>query len=316
MLNRFDRIVAILIQLQSKKIVKAQSIADRFDISLRTVYRDIKTLTEAGVPIISEAGIGYEIMPGYHLPPVIFTKDEVSAFFTASKLIEGLTDEATHANYQSALYKIKAVLKDTDQIVLDQLHHNMTVLSNSVLPTKTYVNNAIPYVINSLSGQLVLAIKYKAIHATHVTERCIEPVGMFFETGNWYLIAYCLWRKEYRNFRLDRIQDIQFTTQQFSQLHPSLNTYLATIQKEKKHLEKVVILVEKSALPYLGEQKYYHGFVTEQEKNNKMELTFLCHSLEGFARWYMMMGDQAKILTPLSLKTRVKELVGQLKNNL
>jgi predicted DNA-binding transcriptional regulator YafY len=73
-LNRIDRVTAILIQLQSKRVVKAQEIADRFTISLRTVYRDIKTLEEAGIPIIGEAGVGYSIMEGYRLPPVMFTK--------------------------------------------------------------------------------------------------------------------------------------------------------------------------------------------------------------------------------------------------
>ncbi|MGL4599624.1 MAG: helix-turn-helix transcriptional regulator, partial [Bacteroidia bacterium] len=73
-MNRIERISAILIQLQSKKIVKGQDIANRFSISLRTVYRDIKVLEESGVPIISEAGIGYSLMDGYRLPPITFTR--------------------------------------------------------------------------------------------------------------------------------------------------------------------------------------------------------------------------------------------------
>ena len=72
-MTRFDRITAILVQLQSKKIVTAQEIADRFEISLRTVYRDIRSLEEAGVPISSEAGVGYSMMEGYRLPPIVFS---------------------------------------------------------------------------------------------------------------------------------------------------------------------------------------------------------------------------------------------------
>ncbi len=79
-MNRIDRVTAILIQLQSKKIVRAQEIAERFSISLRTVYRDIKTLEEAGIPIAGEAGVGYSIMEGYRLPQVMFTKEEAIAF--------------------------------------------------------------------------------------------------------------------------------------------------------------------------------------------------------------------------------------------
>ena len=92
-MNRFDRITAILIQLQSKKVVRAQDLADRFDISLRTVYRDIRTLEEAGVPLYGEAGVGYSIVDGYRLPPVMFTQEEAMAFITAEKLMEKFTDQ-------------------------------------------------------------------------------------------------------------------------------------------------------------------------------------------------------------------------------
>ncbi len=91
----------MLIQLQSKRVVKAQEMADRFGISLRTVYRDVKTLEEAGIPVIGEAGIGYSIMEGYRLPPVMFTQEEATALLTAEKLVEKLTDASTRQVYQA-----------------------------------------------------------------------------------------------------------------------------------------------------------------------------------------------------------------------
>src|ERR1044072_2103268 len=100
-MNRIDRLSAILIQLQSRRLVKAQDIADKFSISLRTVYRDVHALGEAGVPVIGEAGIGYSLMEGYKLPPVMFTKDEASALLTAGKLIQSKTDETTAKHYVS-----------------------------------------------------------------------------------------------------------------------------------------------------------------------------------------------------------------------
>ena len=72
-MNRIDRISAILIQLQTRRVVKAQDIADRFGISLRTVYRDVKSLEEAGIPVIGEAGVGYSLVDGYRLPPIMFS---------------------------------------------------------------------------------------------------------------------------------------------------------------------------------------------------------------------------------------------------
>ena len=118
-MNRIDRVSAILIHLQSRRVIRASEIAERFNISLRTVYRDIKTLEEAGIPIMGEAGIGYSIMDGYKLPPIMFTREEAISFLTAEKFIENLTDASTANNYKSALYKIKAILKTTEKVHLE-----------------------------------------------------------------------------------------------------------------------------------------------------------------------------------------------------
>src|SRR6202000_824742 len=127
-MNRIDRISAILIQLQSRRVVKAGDIAERFNISLRTVERDVKTLEEAGIPLIGEAGIGYSIMDGYRLPPVMFTKEEATAFLTAEKFMDKLTDASTGTNYKSAMYKVRAVLKAADKDFLEQLDNSIEVL--------------------------------------------------------------------------------------------------------------------------------------------------------------------------------------------
>src|SRR5882757_368815 len=126
-MNRIDRISAILIQLQSRRVVKAADIAERFNISLRTVYRDIRTLEEAGIPLIGEAGVGYSIMDGYRLPPVMFTKEEATAFLTAEKFVEKLTDTSTSAHYKSAMYKVRAILKTTEKDLLENMDGNIEV---------------------------------------------------------------------------------------------------------------------------------------------------------------------------------------------
>ena len=92
-MNRIDRLAAIVIQLQSKRLVKAQEIAEKFSISLRTVYRDIHALEEAGVPVNGEAGIGYRLMEGYKLPTVMLDQDEASALLTAAKFMQSMSDE-------------------------------------------------------------------------------------------------------------------------------------------------------------------------------------------------------------------------------
>jgi predicted DNA-binding transcriptional regulator YafY len=307
-MNRIDRIAAILIQLQSRRIVKAQDIADRFSISLRTVYRDVSTLHEAGVPIIGEPGTGYSLGHGYRLPPVMFTMEEATAFLTAEKLIEKLSDKKTFTHYQSALFKIKATLRSTDKDYIENLEEHILVMDNPWLPPAKQQESYTQQLLNSITEQKVVQLHYAAVNSDKPTLRQAEPVGIFFMTGNWYLIAYCLLRKDYRNFRIDRIRQLQNTSIAFQQKHPSLKAYLNSVVKKESELHKVVLLVKKEAVKYLGNQKYYSGYVAERDLGDKVEMTFLTAHPEGFVRWYMMIGDVADILSPQSIKTKAKEL--------
>ncbi len=305
-MNRIDRISAILIQLQSRRVVKASDIAERFGISLRTVYRDVKTLEEAGIPLIGEAGVGYSIMDGYRLPPVMFTREEAMAFLTAEKFVEKLTDANTFAQYQSAMYKVRAILKTTEKDMLEGMDNRIVVLKTPIqhnLPP----NNHIQTILHAIIHKQVVSLKYFASHSQEHTKRDVEPVGIFYLASYWHLIGYCRLRNDYRDFRTDRIIGLTITDVQFDAEHPTLKQYIAQTAHEKQ-LQTVVILVDKKIHNYLGGQKYYNGFIAEKEVDGRIEMTFLSESLEGFARWFIMYGDQAEIITPDSLKDRVREL--------
>jgi len=313
-MNRIDRISAILIQLQSRRVVKASDIAGRFNISLRTVYRDVKTLEEAGIPIIGEAGVGYSIMDGYRLPPVMFTKEEATAFLTAEKFVEKLTDASTMASHKSAMYKIKAILRSSEKDLLEDIDSHIEVIKNRYHPMNTD-NDYIQIILNSIVNKNIITIDYFAFHSQENTKRDIEPVGIFYIDSYWHLIAYCQLRKDYRDFRIDRIKKLCVTDKVFTSQHPTLKAYIAQTAKEK-HLETVVIKVEKEVYTHLNQQKYYSGFVSEKDLGECMEMTFLTSSLEGFSRWYMMFGDHARILSPDSLKDRIRDIVEAMQKKL
>lgn len=306
-MNRIDRVCAILIHLQSKKLVKAKDIADRFNISLRTVYRDVKTLEEAGVPIIGEAGSGYSIMEGYRLPPVMFTKDEAAAFITAGKLVEKLTDKITEAHYQSALFKLKAVLRSAEKEHVEGIEEHIEVLDNPYLPQGIKTSKNIPLILECIANKTVLRIHYFANHSQEASWRDVEPVGIFY-LGNWYLIAFCRLRNDYRHFRLDRVNEMICTDIHFEGQHPSLKEFIDQLGK-REEVYTVIMQVDKDAVPHLGDQKFYNGYVSEQDLGGKIEMTFLTASLTGFARWYIMFADKAEIIGPQSLKEHIHELV-------
>lgn len=305
--KRFDRIVAILIQLQSKKIVRAQDLAERFDVSLRTIYRDIRTLEVSGVPIYGEAGTGYSLMDGYRLPPVMFTREEASSFIAAEKLMEQFPDKELGEHYQSAMFKLKAVLKNTDKDLVSDIGAKVLVRNHADVFNEK-APNALAQVFRSIGEKKQIILSYEAIAASEPSLRTIEPVGVFQENQNWYILGFCHLRKDYRQFRTDRIHDIKLTNQDFEQSHDELEKHLGKTTNE--NLTEIVILVDSYVAKYLKYDRKHYGFVSEKKRGDKTEMTFRTRDVEnGFARWFMMFPDCATIVKPESLKTRVAALL-------
>jgi len=292
-MNRIDRVSAILIQLQSRRVVKAMDIAERFGISLRTVYRDVKTLEEAGIPIIGEAGVGYSIMDGYRLPPVMFTREEATAFLTAEKIVEKMTDTSTMEHHKSAMYKIRAILRSAEKDLLEDIDNSIEVLKNHH-QLKVDNKDHIQKILNGIAQKNVLTIDYFANKDSY-----------------WHLIAFCRMRNDYRDFRVDRINKLSITSLVFKNKHPTLKEYIKQTAKEQE-LDLVIMRVEKQVHAHLDYQKYYSGFVSEKIIGDLIEMTFLTASLDGFARWYMMFGDQAEIICPDSLKEKVAAIASSI----
>ena len=210
-MNRLTRITSILIQLQSKKVVTAKEIANRFEISLRTVYRDIKTLQEAGVPIGSENGIGYFIVDGYSLPPIMITEEEANALIVSEKLISNQGDASLIKDFNSILIKIKSVLRDFEKENITKLEHRITPSYKK----EVFESNWLSLIQKSITNAKVLKIDYHSIYKNEQTLREIEPLGVYYTDKAWIMIAYCRLRNDIREFRLDRILTINSTSQTF-----------------------------------------------------------------------------------------------------
>ena len=312
-MNKFDRIISILIQLQSRKIVRAQDIAERFEISLRTVYRDIRTLEKAGIPIISEAGVGYSIMPGYHLPPVMFSEDEATAMVTAEKLVEKMADRSTVDQFRSAMFKIKSVLRSDEKETVENLNDHIEVYRQP-WSNEPATFSGMPAILKAIREKKVINILYRAGYNDQQTRRELEPIGIYFSSENWYLIAYCKLRKAYRNFRLDRIQDLRLTDNQFNTQHPLLKEYLESLAEEQQ-LQKAVVSFNKEVTQYANPQKFMFGFTHEKEVGDKVEMSFLTPSLNNMARWLLMYTNSITIESPQELKNEIQKLTIQAFNH-
>jgi len=310
-LNRLDRLQAILTQLQSKKIVKAQEIADRFGISLRTVYRDIRALEEGGIPIGAEAGVGYFLDDNYTLPPIMFTTEEASAILMAGKIIPHLSDKNVNHAFQDALYKIKSVMNAEDKAVLEKLDHSVKVFSGmSSAPKKDSIY--LQDIQQALIQSKVVHLQYFAHYKQELSQREVEPIGLLFYALNWHLIAYCKLRGEYRDFRLDRIRKLEISKTCYDRkLDEAFEEYLER-EKEQYQCFEIELQVKKELALWLHESKYWYGFLSEQENDEFVNMKFLNPDLNGFARWILSMTDKVDIVAPLRLKSMLHEMVQQL----
>jgi predicted DNA-binding transcriptional regulator YafY len=306
-MNRIDRLAAILIQLQSKRLVRAQDIADKFSISLRTVYRDIHALEQAGVPIIGEAGIGYQLMEGYKLPPVMFNQEEASALLTAAKLVQSKTDAGITKHYSNALDKIKAVLRLTEKDHIEEIDDHVAVMTHPAIVHQPPTELHLQPTLKAISTSSVIQIDYTSIEKNETTRRKVEPVGIYYQGSHWYLIAFCQLRNDYRNFRTDKIDNMAITEEAISKTHPPLQSFITRMSADRQPYQ-VIIDVEPDVIKYLGEQRYYNGFVREEKAGEYVRMHFLAGSLMGFARWFMLFGDHAKIVEPAELNQMVAEI--------
>jgi predicted DNA-binding transcriptional regulator YafY len=210
-MNRLDRLTSILIQLQSKRLTTAREIAERFEVTNRTVYRDIQTLRLAGVPIGEEEGKGYFLVEGYRLPPVMFTMEEARALITTSKILNYHTEDSLKQNYESALLKIKAVLSLTDKDKLEFLSSRIG-FHKPWAPASLYLDT----IQNSITESEKLKIKYQSREEEQITERIIQPYAVYFSGAVWSTIAFCELRREVREFRLDRIKELNILPTHFT----------------------------------------------------------------------------------------------------
>ena len=311
-MNRIDRLHAILTHLQSKKRVTAQEVADRFNISLRTVYRDVKALEESGVPVIGEAGSGYTIMEGYRLPPVMFTQEEASALLLGAKLAEHLSDASIKKHFNAALFKIKAVLRTTDKEHMDQLNDNIAVLSR--LPADDSAGRYLVELQKALGDKREVHIRYQSGEDA-VTERSLDPIGLCHYGQAWHLIGWCKLRNNYRDFRVSRIQHLEILDKTFEpDTHPSLQEYLQTMINTSD-LQEVVVRFNKTAARHLGNQKYYYGYVREEVKDDQVFMYYVTSSLEYFGRWLLMYTHYVTIESPEALVTVMRDLTEEIRQH-
>ena len=226
---RLSRLTAIITQLQSKRVVTASYLAERHNVSVRTIYRDIRTLEKSGIPIVTEEGKGYSIMEGYHLPPVLFSEDEANALITVEQLMIKNKDQSLTENVSSAIEKVKSILKYTQKGNADLLAERIYFGGDQ---NKETTSDNLMQIQSALIHFKVLEIDYLSSEQKRTT-RTIEPFAIYSIHGNFLLIAFCRLRNDFRAFRIDFIESLATKNETFSPHNMTLKEYFEKYIKDK-----------------------------------------------------------------------------------
>ncbi|MBN9379900.1 MAG: YafY family transcriptional regulator [Chitinophagaceae bacterium] len=219
--KRLSRLTAILTQLQTKRLLTATELADKFSVSIRTIYRDIKALERAGVPILTDEGKGYSLMEHYRIPPIMFTENQANALILAEQLVLKNKDASLVKDYLEAIDKIKAVLKHSVKDKANLLAER-TRFDQNVYRERN--SNSLSELQFALTNFCLTRIEYTN-EDKKTTSRLIEPFALLSTHENWLLVAWCRLRKSFRYFRLDRIKKLEVLSEKFAPHKMTLQEY-------------------------------------------------------------------------------------------
>jgi predicted DNA-binding transcriptional regulator YafY len=309
-MNRTDRLVAMVMFLQGRRLVRAEDLAAHFEVSLRTVYRDVSALSESGVPVAGEAGVGYTLVKGYHLPPVSFTAEEATALFVGGEMVKRYTDASMKGPAESALLKIRSVLPRERQDELDRLAQ-VTEFGGDHRPPPGLKKRALLPIKQALVERRVLNLIYRAKDREENTARDVEPLGLVFYGDTWYLIAWCRLRKDIRHFRIDRIQELKVSGERFAPREDfSLKKHLKQSDSGYEKID-VRLWFHKRALERAKKESYAE-FTDAITARDGCEIRTQAFSLDWTAKWILSFGLDAEALDPPALRHEVRTLAEDL----
>lgn len=225
-MRRADRLFEIVQQLRGDRLVTAQSLADKLEVSVRTIYRDVRDLQTAGVPIDGEAGVGYLLRPGFQLPPLMFTLAEIEALIVGARMVEAWAGKSLSAAAAEALVKIGAVVPPDRMRIAERV----AIFAPGMKFDETMRTRFDLFAL-AIEQKRKAFFAYQALDGES-SERTVRPLALAFWGGTWTLAAWCELRSDFRTFRLDRAESVQITEDRFThERGRSLEDYLASVTR-------------------------------------------------------------------------------------
>jgi predicted DNA-binding transcriptional regulator YafY len=290
-----DRRLLILMRLREETPVRAQDLAEECECSVRTVYRDIDALCQAGVPVASMPGEGYRLVPGYHLPPIAFTAEEAVQILLGVDLALGLATTAQRDAARAAAAKVDAVLLPETREEVSRLRERIHASPHVAGELSPFI----PMLQEAVVGDRVVRMRYHSFAPDRVTERDVEAHSLVFYGGDWHLIGYCRLRKDVRDFRAGRIESAEMLDETFKR-RPIDAGY-----DPEGMVNEVRVWIDEPAVVWAREETAF-GFVGEEEAEGGAVFTFRVRDIPRLLPWILSRGAAARVLSPPDLVDRLR----------
>jgi predicted DNA-binding transcriptional regulator YafY len=302
-MNRTDRLLAIVLELQGRGGARAEDLARTFEVSKRTIYRDITALCEARVPVVASPGTGYKLMEGYFLPPLSFTPDEAAMLVLGAHSVRFAVDPTYRQASDAALRKLEAVLPPNSRERVQELFQSMRIFGGWTSPEDAGKMAALR---DAILDRRVVRLTYHSPREEDPRERDVEPYSLNFYRNVWHLNAYCRLRHDMREFRLNRIDELAVSSEQFER-----DPARAERQRNRSRQTMTVrVRFPERMLRWVREERHWGQRGEEPDG----VLVFAVERPEDLAGWLLRWGAAAEVLEPEAVRRAVAEEAEKIAN--
>ncbi|CAG0927402.1 Protein PafB [Thermoflexales bacterium] len=300
-MNRTDRLLAIILELQAKGHLRAEDLAAIFETSKRTIYRDMQALTEAGVPVVSMTGQGYSLMEGYFLPPLRFSTEEAIMLLLGSDSIADSFDERYRTAAAAASRKIEAVLPEPLRAEVREVQESIMLIVDAANEQESELLRQLRRAI--LERRRVRFHYHARSREGAAQTREADPYGLVNFSGAWYLVAHDHLRHDLRHFRLERMETLSLLTQHF--VRP------ANFRMEPRNLERdrplvVRVLFDREVARWVRESRNFF-VVQEEDTPEGLLVTLRVREADEIMPWLLGWGGRVRALEPDAVRQRLME---------
>lgn len=296
-MNRTDRLLAILLAFQAQREMRAEDLARRFEVSVRTVYRDVQALSEGGVPIAALPGKGYRLLDGYFLPPLSFTVDEAVVLALGGGFIRDRVDAELRRAADDALAKLQAILPLERQETVARRRREVFFPTFSGGPDERKLGA----LRAAIREHRVLRLLYHSPRRPVAEGREVEPVSLVYAGLDWHLAAYCRLREAPRLFKLNRIDRYEPLAERFT---PSARHAVGPDTDDRHDVPEARVGFDPSVERWVRERQPF-PFLREERGESGPVFVYALRDETELLGWVLSWGAAAEVLAPPALRRRL-----------